>query len=50
MNSKSDKYGKQFWMAVDNDENYIVIAFPYLVKDDIRLKDLRLGEIRISHQ
>lgn len=33
MNSKPDKYGQKFWMAVDKDQNYVVNTFPYLGKD-----------------
>lgn len=35
MDSKPDKYGQKFWMAVDKDSKYIVNVFPYLGKDYI---------------
>lgn len=44
MSSKPDKYGQKFWMAVDKDENYVINAFPYLGKDDNKVKDERLGD------
>lgn len=44
MGSKPDKYGQKFWLAVDKDSKYIVNAFPYLGKDDVRSNDERLGD------
>lgn len=44
MSSKPDKYGQKFWMAVDKDKNYVINAFPYLGKDENKLKNERLGD------
>ncbi|GBP67403.1 hypothetical protein EVAR_47120_1 [Eumeta japonica] len=42
--SKLDKYGRKFWLAVNKDSKYKVNAFPYLGKDDVRSNDERLGD------
>lgn len=44
MASKPDKYGQKFWVAVDKDKKYVVNAFPYLGKDDMRPDNQRLGD------
>ena len=42
MESKSDKYGQKYWVAVDKDSKYVVNGFPYVGSDETRSRDERV--------
>ena len=39
MESKPEKYGQKYWLAVDKGSKYIVNGFSYVGKDELRSKE-----------
>ena len=42
MESKSDKYGQKYWVAVDKDSKFVVNGFSYVGSDETRSRDERV--------
>ncbi|KAJ4432924.1 hypothetical protein ANN_15181 [Periplaneta americana] len=49
MNSKPDKFGIKFWLAVDTTSKYLVNSFPYLGRDEECPAGVPLAEHVVMH-
>ncbi|KAJ4425513.1 hypothetical protein ANN_27707 [Periplaneta americana] len=49
MNSKPDKFGIKFWLAVDTSSKYLVNGFPYLDRDKERPAGVPLAGHVVMH-
>ena len=44
MESKPDKYGQKYWLAVDKDSKYVLNGFPFVGRDETRSRDERVSD------
>ena len=44
MTSKPDKFGQNYWLAVDKKSKYVINGFPYIGKDEMRFSTERVSD------